>query len=241
MLLAVTAPGADRLPWDEQHCRRLGEHRHSGSLGCRVDPRAAREWNQSASERWRRLHRRAYQAVRRHGVRSTLLVRAFERQRRGVLHVHPVLGFASPAERHAAHLYARYVESFAAHYGFGFTERRLRKLSTKAAAAYLSAYFVTGKKGKESLQESVMASDMPRSIIHVSTELTQRSGVTMRELRFRRFVWFIARTAGTSLTEAREIALHAVAGTLDLSVDRFLPSPRRLAEILGREPPALPS
>ena len=74
VLLAVTAPGADRLPWDESHCRPLGDHRHSGSLGCRVHPVAAREWNQSASDRWRRLHRRAYQAVRRHGVRCTLLV-----------------------------------------------------------------------------------------------------------------------------------------------------------------------
>jgi hypothetical protein len=166
------------------------------------------------------------------------LVRAFERQRRGVLHVHPVLGYATPAERHAAHLYAGYLEQFASHYGFGFTERRLRKLSTKAAA-YLSAYFVTGKKGKESLQESVMAPDMPRSIIHVSTSLTQRSGVTMRELRFRRFVWFIAREAGTSLDEARRIALQAVAGTLDLTVDAFLPSPRLLAHVLGRESPTV--
>jgi hypothetical protein len=155
-----------------------------------------------------------------------------------VLHVHPVLGFATPTERHAAHLYARYLQQFASHYGFGFTERRLRKLSAKAAAAYLSAYFVTGKRGKESLHESVRAPDMPRSIIHVSTELTQRSGVTMRELRFRRFVWFIARAAGTSLQEARHIAVEAIAGTLDLSVDSFLPSPRRLAQILGREPPS---
>lgn len=237
VLLAVTAPGADQLPWDEDHCRPLGNHRHSGSLDCRVHPLAAREWNQSASDRWRRLHRRAYQAVRRHGVRSTLLVRAFERQRRGVLHVHPVLGFATPAERHAAHLYAGYLQQFAAHYGFGFTERRLRKLSAKAAAAYLSTYFVTGRKGKESLQESVLAPDMPRSIIHVSTDLTQRSGVTMRELRFRRFVWFIARAAGTCLEEARQIALQAVAGTLDLTADAFLPSPRLLAQVLGREPP----
>jgi hypothetical protein len=160
-------------------------------------------------------------------------------QRRGVLHAHPVLGFATPAERHAAHLYAGYLEKFAAHYGFGFTERRLRKGSSKAAAAYLSAYFVTGKKGKESLQESVAAPDMPRSIIHVSTQLTQRSGVTMRELRFRRFVWFIARAAGTSLEEARQIAMQVVAGTLDLSVDAFLPSPRHLAQILGREPPGV--
>ena len=59
----------------------------------------------------------------------------------------------------------------------------------------------------------------------------------MRELRFRRFVWFIATRAGTDLAEAREIALHAVAGTLDLSVDSYLPSPRLLAQTLGREPP----
>jgi len=39
------------------------------------------------------------------------------------------------------------------------------------------------------LRESVTTPDMPRSIVHVSTRLTQRTGVTMRELRFRRFVW----------------------------------------------------
>ena len=85
-----------------------------------------------------------------------------------------------------------------------------------------------------------MAPDMPRSIIHVSTELTRRSGVTMRELRFRRFVWFIAHAAQSSLNEARQIAVQAAARTLDLSVDAFLPSPRRLAAVLGREPPAVP-
>jgi hypothetical protein len=75
VVLAVTAPGADKLPWDGKHCRALGVHNHSGHLGCRVDRRAARVWNQSLSERWRRLNRRASQAVRRHGVRSRLLVR----------------------------------------------------------------------------------------------------------------------------------------------------------------------
>jgi hypothetical protein len=33
---------------------------------------------------------------------------------------------------------------------------------------------------------------MPRSIIHVSVSLTQATGCTMRELRFRRFVWRVA-------------------------------------------------
>jgi hypothetical protein len=43
LLGAVTAPGGDRLPWDEARCAALGDHKHSGRLGCRVDERAARE------------------------------------------------------------------------------------------------------------------------------------------------------------------------------------------------------
>jgi hypothetical protein len=55
-----------------------------------------------------------------------------------------------------------------------------------------------------------MAPDMPRSIIYVSTELTQQTGVTMRELRFRRFVWFVASKSNifrSDMRIAREIAL----------------------------------
>jgi len=33
---------------------------------------------------------------------------------------------------------------------------------------------------------------MPRSIVHVSSRLTQATGCTMRELRFRRFIWRVA-------------------------------------------------
>ncbi len=38
----------------------------------------------------------------------------------------------------------------------------------KAAAAYLSSYFVTGKKGEEALQNSVRSRALPRSIVHLS-------------------------------------------------------------------------
>lgn len=102
LLSAVTAPGAGLLPWDTQQCAALGEHRHSGKLGCRVSRVAAREWNESAADRWRRLHRRAYQdAVKRVGKRSVFLVaRVWEIQARGVLHVHPVL--ASGTRTHQA-------------------------------------------------------------------------------------------------------------------------------------------
>ena len=240
VVLAVTAPGADQLPWDEAHCRELGPHVHSGPRGCRVDRLAAQRWNATASKRWTRLNRRVQQAVCRHGVPPRLLVRIFELQHRGVLHVHPVLGFKTPAERYAAHLYAKYLFGLAPSYGFGFTERKLQSRSPRRVAAYLSSYFVAGKRGKLSLQESVMSPDMPHSIVWVSPALTQQTGVTMRELRFRRFVWFLANRLACPVAEARLIATQATAGTLDLTVDVFSPSPRLIAQVLGRRPPPLP-
>ena len=186
---AVTAPGAETLPWDRDHCARLGHHTCSGKLGCRVNAAAARKWNASASDRWRRLHRRAYQLTRSAGYRPWMLARVWEQQHRGVLHVHPVFAFGSPADRSAAHVYVEHLERLAPRYGFGYVERKIRPGSSRSAAAYLSAYFVTGKSDKPALHQSVMSEAMPRSIVHVSTELTQRTKITMRELRYRRFVW----------------------------------------------------
>jgi hypothetical protein len=113
-------------------------------------------------------------------------------QHRGVLHVHPVLAYGTYAERRAADRYLDLVDELAPHYDFGFSERKRRVMPARAAAAYLSSYFVTGKKEKITLQKSVLAEGMPRSIIHVSIKLTQATGCTMRELRFRRFVWRVA-------------------------------------------------
>jgi len=116
----------------------------------------------------------------------------WEEQRRGVLHVHPVFAFSTPAEKTAARTYMRHLAELAPRYGFGNVERKLRPMEAKAAAAYLSSYFVTGRKGKEALQNSVRSRAMPRSIVHLSARLTQATGCTMRELRFRRFVWRVA-------------------------------------------------
>lgn len=181
------------LPWDREHCRALGNHRCSGDLGCRVDPEAAKAWNETAPTRWSDLHRRAYQQVQRElGRAPWMLARVFEMQHRGVLHVHPVLAYGSFVERRAADRYLDLVNELAPHYGFGFTERKRRVMPARAAAAYLSSYFVTGKKEKITLQKSVLSEGMPRSIIHISVKLTQQTGCTMRELRFRRFVWRVA-------------------------------------------------
>ena len=189
LLGAVTAPGAGELPWAAL-CSGLGEHDHSGLLGCRVDARAARSYNRAAPHQWRRLHRRAYQETeRRTGHRPWLLARVWEMQRRGVLHVHPVLACGTPAARIAARVYLRLVAELAPAYGFGFVERRAKPMSSRGAAAYVSAYFVTGRGGKASIEESVQTAGMPRSIVHVSVRLSQATGVTMRSLRLTRYAW----------------------------------------------------
>jgi hypothetical protein len=192
VLGAVTAPGEGALPWDEGVCSALGEHRHSGKLGCRVDARVACEWNESAPGRWRRLHRRAYEStVRQFGRGSVWMVaRVWEMQMRGVLHVHPVLAYVTPRQRASARFYVERLSELAPQYGFGFVERKIKAQPSVNAAAYLSSYFVKGKRGKATLWESVRSERMPRSIVHVSVKLTLQTGCTMRLLRLRRFVWF---------------------------------------------------
>ena len=58
----------------------------------------------------------------------------------------------------------------APHYGFGFAERKVRPQPAQNAAAYLSSYFVKGKRGKETLWESARSPAMPRSIVHISVK-----------------------------------------------------------------------
>ena len=72
-------------------------------------------------------------------------------------------------------------------------QRKRRVRDPRAAAAYLSSYFVNRKGHKASLEESVLSNWMPRSIVHVSTGLTVGSGVTMRSLRLKRFAWIVWR------------------------------------------------
>jgi len=190
-LLTVTAPGEDAgLVWDEGRCAHLGEHRHSGRLGCKVADGPASAWNQRAPEWWRSLHHEASQAtLRQVGRRPSLLVRPWELQQRGMLHVHPVVGRSTPVERAAADTYQRELSARSARHGFGFVDRKVELRNPVAAAAYLSSYFVAGKKGKLTLRESVTTGSMPRSIVYVQPELSQRSGVTMRSLRLKRYLW----------------------------------------------------
>ena len=207
-LLTVTAPGADRLPWDESVCAPLGPHRHSGKLGCRVRREAASKFNEQAPRQWTRLHRSVYSWCRRNGYRPRLLMRVVELQHRGVLHIHPVLANSTASERAGRQAYQRRLARVAGNYGFGFVDRKSELRSPTAAAAYLSAYFVTGKRGKLNLQESVTSGEMPRSIIHIDFRLTKATGITMRSLRLQRFIWVLMNRPVDDLV--RELAASSI-------------------------------
>jgi hypothetical protein len=76
------------------------------------------------------------------------LIRVFELQKRRLLHVHPVLGHSTLAEKAGADRYLEHLDALADHYGFGFIERKHRIREPRAAAAYLSSYFIKGKGNK---------------------------------------------------------------------------------------------
>lgn len=132
-------------------------------------------------------------------MKPRLLTRVWEQQKRGLLHVHPVLAYSTPREKASADRYLELLAQLRGQYGFGYVERKQRVRHPRAAAAYLSSYFVTGKGSKVSLEESVQSSWMPRSIIHVSVDLTRQSGITMRTLRLRRYAWVVWRNSDLAI------------------------------------------
>lgn len=189
-MFTVTAPGVDELPWDEHHCAALGEHRHSGLLGCIVQAEPARAWNATAPERWRRLHDRcARLTARLTGHRPRLLCRAWEQQQRGVLHVHATVGRGLGVDKLTAGVYAEQLHRLAPSYGFGSVDTPTGHARlARESAAYISSYLTKGKGSKKHLCETVRSHQLPHSVIHVDTRLTMRTHVTMRTLRFRRLV-----------------------------------------------------
>src|SRR5579884_2842886 len=107
VLVAVTAPGKDKLPWDPSLCAIAGPHKHGGEVGCRVVEAVAYRWNVDASARYARLFKAASIAADRlirrlHGPSVRLPRRVavvWSVQQRGVWHVHEGLPFESHVEK----------------------------------------------------------------------------------------------------------------------------------------------
>lgn len=190
-LASITAPGQDVLPWDE--------------TGRRVCEAEAREWNETAPARWSALYdaarRRARAAVPVAPGEWALWFKAWEYQKRGVLHLHLVVPMGTP--RQAAHSTALVaaLAALAPAYGFGYVDRgklpdsgrrqsarRLVPVEPGRAAAYVAGYLSGVGIGKGGIYEVAQAQGVPGALLYVSRKLTSASGVTMRSLKARRRV-----------------------------------------------------
>ncbi len=206
---AVTAPGVlGGMEWDEHHCARLGPHKHSGELGCRVKAAPRRLGTKARPDDGGISIVRSISAASARGWHRGYWCACGRCKKRGLLHVHPVLACSTLAERAAAEAYLRHLAESAGRYGFGYVERKHRVRHPRAAAAYLSSYFINGKGSKISLEESVQSNWMPRSIIHVSNVLTEASGITMRTLRLRRYAWMLWRTTDINVWKLCRLDAH---------------------------------
>ena len=232
IMVTVTAPGTGWkggwLDWDESLCAVKVPHRHDGTLGCKADSFGSSVWNAGAARRWRRLLDQVQRRVRKEtGEPAWVLVRAWELQKRGLLHLHLVLAYSTPGERRSAEKFCRLLDAKRTprrvpaawtmpgedREWFGFVQRSAPR-SPEGAARYLASYFAQKRAGKFTLNDTVRADWLKRSPIHVSARLTKRTRVTMRTLRLRRFahhLW-LKRWASTFPTH----------GITSLDVWRFL-------------------
>lgn len=221
--VVVTAPGVDAgLVWDPARCSVKGPHQHSGDLGCKVLQVAADLWNKNSLAWWAKLHESAQEATRRAtGSRARIIFKIPEVHKRGVRHSHLLLGHTTPRERASAERYHRELNERASKYGFGYAlPMRERDAGNGAGAAYFASYFVDGKGGKAAITEAVKSPVLDRCTIYVTPTLTMRSGVTMRSLRLRRYLWWrigpgglrLADMLGLGITEAYELHEHGFWG-----------------------------
>jgi hypothetical protein len=194
VMFSITAPGADLYPFDPRLCSHVAGRKCSGRLGCRVDPTVAAAFNRNAGNWWSELHRAAKtRADRAIGFKGHLAARVWEKQKRGLAHLHGIVGVGTPTERAWAEVYVRALTEMAPQYGFGFVDG-WDKIGRKfhpggEAAAYLSSYFVRGKSRKAAITETVLSPDLPRLIVFIGRDLTKTTGCTMRNLRNARRLW----------------------------------------------------
>jgi hypothetical protein len=226
VLVAVTAPGADDdLPWDPEVCADRPHHRHSGPDGCRVVRESAAMWNETASERyatlWKAATMAANRAVRAMGYRGRSVVRVanvWSEQRRGVWHVHEALPARTPIELAWSRIVVEYLSRQGRVYGFGFVDRnplgqrgrwteaegrgheRAARYLARNAATYLS-------ENAAAFAEQTLPGRRLRS--YVSRRLTSSTGVTMRNLRRVRHLWFCL-TYGLGLPDWKPDELELV-------------------------------
>jgi len=210
VMVTLTPPGQDRLPWDEDVCRHLGPHEHTGKNGvCKIVAYVCDAWNEKAPERARELNRvaklRADRALAKLGMdeKRGKLAHAWEHQKRGALHQHIIVpmgtdeqdAWGTNIDARWSRYYVAALDELAPTYGFGFVDdhpiNEGKPRPAREAAAYLSSYLISGKAGKATITETVRSRVVPSVAVYVSAKLTAKTFCTMRNLRRARrvFMW----------------------------------------------------
>lgn len=194
--IAITGPGADRLPWDDDYCRSRGKygpnHKHSGPRGCRAEERPVREWSETLSYRWQLLRHAARKATKTelHGVAPPwILTRVWEPQKRGVPHLHLVVPYGTFMEKRAADVFRKHLARLARNYDFGGVQGKLKPIEGREAARYVASYLAGRTAKKSSIRENIAHPNLPRSLLWLTPKLTRETLVTMRTLRRARHMW----------------------------------------------------
>ena len=197
-MTTLTAPGEEvGLVWDRARCSHGTDEPCSGRKGCRVKAGAAELWNRESRKWWRELNRIAKQHADRHlrtlgrERRGGLLAYSWELQKRGIWHLHIVLGMHSAPEREWAKVYVETLRRVGPVKGFGFVDAKPLEKPQEArrVASYLSKYLAKWQPdGSVAVSETVTAAG--RTLLnYVSRDLTTLTGCTMRALRNARLVW----------------------------------------------------
>jgi hypothetical protein len=121
----------------------------------------------------------------------------WEFQRRGALHLHVILRGETAHERHQAHLYVAALDRLRHPHRFGFVDRgrshggvrRLERISARRAGSYLAKYLAPMEGGKMKLSDTASRDDAPSRLFYMSRSLTTVTGITMRNLRYKRAAW----------------------------------------------------
>jgi hypothetical protein len=184
-LVTVTAPGTDfGLAWDPAGCSHPAGEKCSGKKGCRVVPHVADRWNANAESNFSRMHRAAAGRVRRRfGSGSLVAAKTWELQRRGLLHLHMVVPYRPGRERARADQYVTALKEIGGRYGFGFSD--LKRPPRDHHGGFYAAAYAAKYVGKATSEKSHAV----KRPAYVGRWLTALSGVTMRALRWRRYLY----------------------------------------------------
>jgi hypothetical protein len=197
-MCTLTPPGVDAgLVWDREQCRHGPDEPCGQRSGCKVVPDVAVLWNERSRSWWSELNRvckqRADRVLKRlgHDRKGGVLLYQWELQKRGLWHLHFVVGLETAVERVWAVEYAAAMRELAPRYGFGFVDSKPLRRPERAerVASYLSKYLAKWKEdGSCEVTETVLVAG--RSYVnYVSRNLTAMSGCTMRMLRNVRIAW----------------------------------------------------